>query len=33
MLGHFVSKTPKELSFIKRSTYMKDRTTEKKLDF
>ena len=29
MLGHIVSKTPTELSFNKRSSYMKDVTTEK----
>ena len=29
MLGHIVSKTPTELSYIKRSSYMKDVTTEK----
>ena len=28
MLGHIVSKTPTELSFIERSSYMKNKTTE-----
>ena len=28
MLGHFVSKTPTELSYIKKSYYIKDVTTE-----
>ena len=28
MLEHIVSKTPTELSYIKRSSYMKDVTTE-----
>ena len=28
LLGHIVSKTPTELSYIKRSSYMKDVKTE-----
>ena len=33
MLGHIVSKTPTELSYIKRSSYMKDVTTKNNCTF
>ena len=33
MLGHIVSKAPTELSYIKRSSYMKDLTTENNWSF
>ena len=33
MLGHIVSKTPTELSYIKRSSYMKDVTIENRWTF
>ena len=33
LLGHIVSKAPTELSFIKRSSYMKDVTTENNWNF
>ena len=33
MLGHIVSKAPTELSYIKRSSYMNDVTTENNWTF
>ena len=33
LLGHIVSKVATELSYIERSSYMKNMTIEKKLDF